>query len=555
MGGITNSTAFNIADGATIIIPDNIYVFQGTGAVAGLKEARPEWFSPTVVGASDDTDAIQKAGDALVEYGKLILDKNYVASKTGIGVDFNGRANFTVCGSGVVTTPASALSSRPFVIRNSSFVEVYGVTFKCLIPLGASAQPCNGLDVMNTTDAYIHDCKFIGQTFYGLGVYEDTIGVTDGSCAGLRVTDNLFQDIGTLGLEPFPKVIAGTALIARNKFVNCGNNKVGTGNAGAFKAGNGFETVVVEDNIIDNCGGSALGYGVGIAGWSDITFTGNKFYRCKINIAVSTGAHTLGEESTFLRLIIAKNMFGTTTSNNSMIVITHLSGVPYDTSGGSIIIDDNEFLSNNTASINGIESRGAGALKDLFILNNKFRGIATYPINLNNADGGSFVNPVISNNTFIATSATRIISDIKIDNSDSGIVQGNTHINSGEYALRITNATGTFHIIANKYINGNVTSIASRAAITTIGTSVATYLLGENVISGGSWAALVLSASANHTLQHSKNIAPKLATNSTPTVVATEMMGAITANADAAITGYITITDQVGVSRKLAVIN
>ena len=63
-GGMITTTGFTLANNAPFEAGD-YQVFSGSGTVTGLKESRPEWFSPnTTPGTTDMTAAIQKAINA-----------------------------------------------------------------------------------------------------------------------------------------------------------------------------------------------------------------------------------------------------------------------------------------------------------------------------------------------------------------------------------------------------------------------------------------------------------------------------------------------------------
>ncbi len=505
-------------------------------------------------GVTDDTAAVQAALES-VRYGGCLDLSNVLCSVTG--VDLNGFRNLHIraCGGGFVF-PAGA-RNRPFVLRNGDGLVLGGVLFQCHETQKNRAVNC--CDLMNVDNATVSACTFRGATFYGLGVYQDTFTPLDGTCKNLLVEGCLFEGIGTIGLEPFPKKTGGSLTIRNNVFRDCGNAKVGKGNAGAFKCGQGFEHTVVEHNTITNCGASPLGNGVGIVGWGDMVFSHNHFIGNEIAVAISTGVHSLGDKASFASLIIEGNQIDAAVVG---IKVTHLAASPYGKNHEKLTITGNTLRNRADSKGIGIEVRGDGVIQGLSVTDNTFHDIGTVPVLLRDADGGRSSRPIVSRNTFIATrracrrggtpDTTRTAPDLALHGAESPFVADNVHFNSGEYAILLDDATGMAIVSDNKFIDGNVTG---RAAIGIVGSSNCEYHVCGNSMIGGAWQALCLGLKSGDVITYANNVAPRIATTSAPTIESMDMLGKKVASSDAAITGYITIRDANGTERKIALIS
>lgn len=511
-------------------------------------------------GLTNDTAAIQAAFDSVTSNAEIVFPQGvYIISDSGVGVDANGKSNITVTGDGaIIKVPSTALSSRPFVIRNSSNIEVRGITFDCQIPLGPTAQACNGLDIMNTTDAWIHDCKFIGQTFYGIGVYEDTIGGTSTSCAGLRVENCHFKDIGSIALEPFPKVVDGSCVISGCTFENCGNNVTGGGTGNAVKVGQGFEESTITGCTFIQSGDVTSTIAAGY--YSKCAIVNNTFSNCRsINIAIGILDHPLGVDGSFESLIINANTFiadsSETNSNGLIEIATSTSGIAiYDASLGAISITNNT-VENTSLTVPFALMRPMNNVARFSFVGNVGNNLGNSLLAHDDARGGIFVDGVVSKNSIrmSAASTTYAISYIK---ADGGAIVDNDIYNTSQYSIQAGQHTNAQFISGNRFFKCNRSATASRGPIllgTFSGYVPADVYLYGNVVLSTEYAALVL-ASAAYNIYHANNVMPKIATTSTPVEFAEATFGNHTTNADAPVNGYITIKDQFGTDRKLATI-
>jgi hypothetical protein len=550
-------------------IPATQVSFTQTGTGASARTADAEFrevikvtqFGADPTGVVDATSSIQAAFDSVTSnanYEIVFPYGVYKISGAGVGIDVNSKTSLTVRGDGaIIRTPTGVTTSRPFVIRNSDFVEVYGLHFDCEIPLGASAQACNGLDIMNTTNAYIHDCNFTGQTFYGLGVFEDTIGGTDSSCAGLRVNNCNFKDIGSIALEAFPKVVAGSSVISNCVFNNCGNNVTGGGTGNAVKTGQGFDDATLTDCTFINCGSTTSAVAAGY--YTRCVITNNTFSQCSnINIAYTVLEHTSGVNGTYESLIIDNNNFQGDTadagSNGFMNVATDAAGIViYDANNGQIHITSNTVQNTSTTRAFCLV-RPSQNLNNFIFTGNTGLNLGNTMLNHDDANGGITVDAVISGNT-VKMGDTSTSQAIIFINADGGMIVNNMITNTDQYGISVGVHTNSQFISGNKFWKCNTSATATRGAIL-LGTegsyTPATVYLYDNVVVATEYAALVLTSVA-YTINHANNVMPKLATTSSATEVPEMTFGAFTASGDVPTAGHISITDQDGNTRKLAV--
>src|SRR5574340_458485 len=123
-GTIGNTTLFRFADGASVDFSGMGRVFAGTGSVAGLKEARPQWWG--AVDGVTNTTAVQSAIDSLVA-GTLHFD--------GMRFTFNtatvSNPNIKIIGDGVIDGTLQITASTANIATNAldMFVDIDGLRF------------------------------------------------------------------------------------------------------------------------------------------------------------------------------------------------------------------------------------------------------------------------------------------------------------------------------------------------------------------------------------------------------------------------------------------
>ena len=511
-------------------------------------------------GVTDDAAAIQAAFDSVSDGASVFFPSGiYVISADDVGVDVNGKNGLSIFGNNAtILTPELASTARPFVVRNSDGLDVSGITFKCDIPHGPTTQPCNGLDLMNVTNARIKNCTFIGQTFYGLGAYQDVIGDTSASCAGLSVDGCKFLNIGSIGIEAFPKVKDGDFIVSCCVFENCGNNVVGSGNGCAIKTGQGFDNAVVSGCTFLNCGNATCA--VAVPYYSKCSIVGNNFFLCNnINIAVSILEPSLGENGSYECLVISNNVFScdkTNTTNNGLIELsTDSSGMSiYDASKGSITISNNT-INNTSTTVAFAKIRPSNSVSRFVFSGNIGNELGFPMIFHDDSRGGVLVDAVVSKNTIRMSDASSSVAIYFLKGVGGSFVDNEIY-NASQYALQAGQHTSAQLISGNKFFKCNRSATASRGPIL-LGTHTDyvpadVYVYG-NVVMSSDYAALVL-ASAAYNIYNANNVMPKIATTSTPVEIAEATFGAYTTNADSAVNGYITIKDHLGSTRKLATI-
>jgi len=210
--------SFNISAGKTVTINGHVdaglyQIFEGTGAVAGLKKAHPQWFGATGDGITDDTTAIQAADNALVVNGVLsFCDGTYIISKITI-------ANIKMIGLNkefvILKHKANSVDN---MIMASEKIELSDITID-----GNKANQINRLSSLyftSGTNLKIKNC-----------IFKNTVreGIKAKDCYYIDIIENSFIDIGehgaVLGENSFAFGVASsdrdmTVNIDKNRFIN-----------------------------------------------------------------------------------------------------------------------------------------------------------------------------------------------------------------------------------------------------------------------------------------------------------------------------------------------
>ncbi len=197
-----------------------IFSLTGTGKVAGLKEAKPEWFlTNTTPGTTDMTVAIQSAIDATAANGKIIGSGTYKTSDwiwartSNIVYDFF-NAEFTGFGCVIVKDPDNVTvipenirilggeyrpdataDVYPLANRNGLAV-VIGTNITIINPRIFPTMGARGLSIQTDTSvgtaptyANIRRIRVYGVEIYGDG------NAASGVDVGLAGADNMIQDV------------------------------------------------------------------------------------------------------------------------------------------------------------------------------------------------------------------------------------------------------------------------------------------------------------------------------------------------------------------------
>jgi hypothetical protein len=557
---------FTIDAGITLTINGPIdaglyQIFSGSGTISGspkIEHFYPQWWGVKGDGTTNDATTLNTAINALPNnYTLMVPDGTYVINGgSTTAINRNGFTNIKIRGTGnsIIQIPDVATETIPVIFRNGSGLEVSGIKFVCL---ESSTKAVEGLTIMNSSDVHIHHCEFHDFTFYGLAVYEDTIGGTSAACNNLLIEDNYFEGCRTIALEIFPKTLSDLQIIRNNTFSSCGKSPI-SGEGAAYKAGQAYNISKIYGNTAIDCGEGASTYAAGLTMFGVCDFHDNDFINCKraaITIGVQT--HVSYSSPKNYELLIHNNTVsrepGFTIGTDEAITLTVTDVTNYNTNKGMIKIFENKI--NNYYRV--LFSRPTVDLERLSILNNEFSGITNFYMYTDNANGGVLVKPIIAGNKFLNYDLTRATLDLNLNNIDSAILVDNTFLNSGEYAISLASCTNSTIVTDNKFINGNVTSIAGRGPILISDSSANSYYLVDNRMIGGNWDALFVGTSGTPTVYVEGNTLPnvhKLATNSTPTINITEILGKHTATVDTAVSGYIEVKDNNDVTRKVAVI-
>jgi len=432
-GAKINRGAYTISfpDGTNTESWGDQQIFSGTGAITGLKEARPEWFTTnTTPGTTNMATALQAAVNAAP------------VVKLGFGVEYAKNvaitvpANRTIEGYGAtVTNTADNVNGFTVTGSNVTFrgIKIKGVQYAAQTT--ARAISAEGDDASNyLTNIHVIDCDLTTWGMYGLYMrYVD----------GFSVTGTTIQNIfyaGIMGLSVQNGNIPASTTI---------KNVTGSISANAYgismtRANN--DSLVTEPrskNItisarVDNV---PVWNGIGTHGGENITVSGAVVTGCEIGVEGVAASNTAGD-STFapLNLTIANNVISSGKTDGSAGPGARIAGA--GTVVGTPVQLATGSITGNTITGHGDESNANdGAIyltytKNVAVTGNPIteagrNGIALYHDNYGVTVNG---NPIVDawTNAGAIACAVNASSDY-----NTGSVSGNTFTTGGKSATHV----------------------------------------------------------------------------------------------------------------------
>lgn len=466
-------------------------------------------------GSTDDSAALIEAFAWLAAGNRTLSigEGTYIYTDD---LEINGASNIAIIGKGKASQLRAdpGVGARPIVIKNTTGVWLCGVYFNDNNDTGGPSAH-NNCDIQNCSDVVVEFCRFEGANFYGLGIYQDTSeGAVDAACNNVVVRHNEFIDVGTIGLEVFPKVKSYNFQCYGNYFEGCGENPAGfSATPCAAKPGQSYVGAKVYDNVVKNCTG-----GFYLGNYETLECYNNTFIDTvgrSISLSVTTHPYPYTPGNTYVKIYGNKIIYETATPSSSDAV--NINGTV--TTNGPVIFEANEFI----GCYDGVYATGSAAFPGLKIINNKFidmtgpRVISVYDVS-----GASPAAPVIMGNEVYNNDLTRAHLRIEVDTADGTKIIGNRLHNMGASAIVVVDSDKV--IIDDNDIYGyNVEGSATTGAITVTNSSAHTiYVMRNRLYTGdGTLVAFYSGNSATPTVIARDNWCDSLipfATNSTPNV-------------------------------------
>lgn len=387
---------------------------------------------------------------------------------------------------------STGVGPRPFIFRNCNGVLTCGIHFyDDNVKDGEAAF--NNVEYQNCSNVLFEKNRVEGANFYGLGVFQDTSGGPAAACNNVVVRFNEFKDVGTIGLEVFPKVLSYNFEAYGNTFIDCGLNPGGfIATPCAMKPGQAYVGAKIYDNVIrGGKGGIFLGNYETLECYNNeiIDNTGRP-----VSISVTTHTFPYTASNRYIHV-----------HNNSVIFKDHaptadeainINGTV--TNNGPIIIDGNTI----DGAYDGIYATGSVAFPNLQIINNKIGDLVTgRVIRIYNVSGSSPAAPLIKGNIFKNRNGSSAVYRVELVSAPGTIIQDNTFFNAGNNAIVITTSDGT--VIESNIVYGyNGADAANVALINITDTSASKYFVLRNKLyaAAGNPIAFYNGNSANPTV-------------------------------------------------------
>lgn len=450
---------------------------------------------------ADATARIQRALDFAAGGGTVILAPgDYVITGR---LKIYDTSRVTVLGYGARLLVRDGADARPFVVRNSTDIEVHGLTLKDETTSGFH----NGLDIQDSSRVRVERCRFYDFDFYGCTVCQDTDGNPAGpwgpvqACNDITLSHCYFENCRTYGAEFFPKYVSYRQHVVDCTFVDCG--RLGSaGNSGAaIKVGSLVWGAVVSRNIVT---GGNIGLATGAQHAQ--TITDNWFIDCnQFGIAFSIGPWSGGGGITFEReeCVIARNSFVFTPGfapTDDTSVATLAPAVEINGAGdvlGTLLIENNLIerwsLGVRVLMTGAVTITGGG----LQIRRNRIVDTVGAMIYVFDSLGATIDDVVIEDNSLANTDAAATGAKLIAYGARMRVVR-NTLVGLSGGAI-LVNGDGA-EVAENRLIDLNPAGTASQAAIVIADTAANTYRVHDNHVEGGTLAALIDVSGASPTI-------------------------------------------------------
>ncbi|MEK7945717.1 right-handed parallel beta-helix repeat-containing protein [Pigmentiphaga sp. YJ18] len=496
----------------------------GTGAVLrqALEKMR-EWVSPEDYGAAGDgvtpdDAAFDRLATALasgVVQNVRCQAKTYLfESPTRFDVNA-APGEITFVGDRTIFKFGGLTGARPFVFRNGSGLTVQGINFVCTRT--DISQNC--LDIMNYSNVSVEQCSFQGATFYGLGIYEDTIGGTATACNNITVRGNTFRDVGVFGFEHFPKVTSDGCEIYENIFINCGINPLGIAtDPAAMKPGQATKNARVHDNKILGAphGGIFLGQYEDIEAYNN-TIVDPVSYGISLGVYAS---HSSGYIPSNRMALVRDNTVRYSPGFANDAASINVNGTA--TENGPVIVSNNTVIGGGQRAL---ECTPATAIPNISFVGNTVDGnTGLLPVRITSAGGAAPVAVAFTDNTVINRNYSLATHRVEFNGCPNPTILRNKFVDMGTNALQLTSCSGVVSVESNVFDGYNVTNASNVGAINVNDTSSTTYSVRNNTLKNGNGypKALYNGNSATPVVNMSGNAIPgggvAMLINSTPTI-------------------------------------
>lgn len=409
-----------IASGKTLTfqsqpqIPDGVHAFTGSGAVAGLKEARPEWFGGSADGVTGSAAAMRNAVASLTNGGVLKLNpgsyymdsidptpistdeyvtvaipsnvvvqgagRNATSLKLSTSLTSPGRLSFIGTRSGasgqIIRDLNFDYNGKVLSVAFSSYNAIRAVGGKILMErLNIENAPGRNM-IVTTTDATIRDVVIHNgsKNVSGNTVADDASFIYLNGANNIVEDSYFYNDSAPVTNCGGVEVHATNTLVRNNRFVNL---------YPAMYVGIQDYATIAYNNQIE----------------------GNKFDS-------NYGAVSIVDRNIGLK--ISHNYFKSNKGGGHNTIMTPRDDTTGVTSAGvqdHVMIDSNTFDGEDTIAMAGLQNSS--------IVSNRFKS-CTLPVNIQGSTT-TCKNVIVSNNTFIdpPSYAPSVIGQVQLDGSTS----------------------------------------------------------------------------------------------------------------------------------------
>lgn len=380
-------------------------------------------------GITDDRAAIQAAFDA--GPGTVELPPGDYLVATGEPILTTGGVHIVGFG-GARLLLAEAAEDHCIVVRGADDVVVDNLTFEYL---GSIKK--QGIAIQNSSRVKIRGCTFRAFRRYGVSVAGWDDGGVYARCDDVTITGCLFEDIGTVGVNVFPKVTSSRVLITHNTFRRCGLNTADPDQDGiAVKPGQFVVGAVCAHNLIEACHS-----GISVSNWASLIVHDNVLVdTTDFGIAVNYTPHSIWPGAPFRSAIVARNHFlqsDLATARNSVAVnvVGTVTGAP-----GPLEIIDNVVDTVRSGVLLAI----TGRTDVVAIERNVLRGTA-YPLRVTGTTAGSVTGLVVRGNDIVSGVAAGRV-DLRANNA---YFADNVLVGCDSVAVAPVNASQTVLVVGN----------------------------------------------------------------------------------------------------------
>lgn len=400
----------------------------------GLPVLDVRTFGATGDGSTDDRAAIQQAIDSAPRDGATVVfpPGTYLVGSSSVVVE---RPSIHLLGLGAARLLLPSAGDRSLLVRGTTDVLVTDLSFD--YEGGVRSQ---GLAIQNSSKVVVRGCQFRTFGRYGVVVsgFDDEKDFRP--CNDIRIEGCLFEDIGTVGLNVFPKRLSSNIEVVGNTFRRCGLRPSAEEQDGAaVKPGQFVLGGVCTGNVFEDCHN-----GVAVANWGTLVVAGNSFRDITdFAIAVNYSPHRIYGDAPFRSAVIASNVF--TQSDGKLdrsVAINVNGGPPSGMEPGPV-----HLTANRAEGLKrGVYVHLSGPVKTLVVDGNTFSK-TVISIQIDGGDGQGAAALTVRGNQVLAG---RVASTVEV-HGDGALVADNVFTSCGSVFLSPATPDGAMTVLGNAF--------------------------------------------------------------------------------------------------------